>query len=293
MAKDKKTTIEIVTDAILKALEEGTVPWNKPWISTGGKALSMSTKKPYRGFNSLALYVSSLDGGFTSPWWGTYKKINKLGGKVIQGQHPTPVSFYKFFKKVNDEGEEETRVMHRYYNVFNQQQAEGLDEVFPIAEAEEFEFTPIERAEALVEGYTNKPEVDYGGDRAFYMPTRDRIGMPEQKQFTSPEEFYSVLFHEFTHSTGHKDRLNRDLSGMQSSHKYSYEELVAEMGAAFMCYEAGIENTLDNSASYLASWSRALKDKPVWIVRAGNKAQQAFDYMLGKSYDDEEDKDAN
>lgn len=287
MSQEKKSTYEIVTNTILAALDNGTVPWHKPWrVENGGKPLSMSTKKPYRGFNSLALSATSMDEGYSSPWWGTFKKINKLGGKIIKGEHATPVSVYNFIKKKKKDGEEEvTAVFHRYYKVFNQEQTTGLEEVFPKPEVEETEFTPVEQAEQLIALYATAPKVIHNGSKAYYNPTKDIVGMPQKEQFDTPGDYYSALFHEYVHSTGHKDRLQRDLEGMFGSHSYSYEELIAEMGSAFLCYDSGLEATLDNSASYLASWLKQLKENPTWIVKAGNKAQQAVDYMLGHSYD--------
>jgi antirestriction protein ArdC len=289
MSAKKKSTYEIVTSAMLDALDNGTVPWHKPWREeNGGKPLSMSTKKPYRGFNSLALSATSFDEGYSSPWWGTFKKINSLGGRVIKDQHPTPVSVYNFVKKKNKDGEEEvTAIFHRYYRVFNQEQTTGLDDVFPKPEVVDVEFTPVEQAEKLITLYTTAPKVIHKGSKAYYSPTKDIVGMPRKESFDTPGDYYSALFHEYVHSTGHKDRLNRDLEGLFGSHSYSYEELVAEMGSAFLSYDAGLEATLDNSASYLASWLKQLKENPSWIVKAGNKAQQAVDYMTGHTYDRE------
>lgn len=179
----------------------------------------------------------------------------------------------------------------RYYNVFNVAQCDGIE--LPSEEtilSPEPRPSPIETAEAIVQGMPKRPEIRTGLDRAFYQPAADFVGMPSVEQFKSGEEYYSTLFHELTHATGHKSRLNRkgvaDSEGNWSafgSEPYSKEELCAEMGAAFLCGEAGIvERTVENSASYIASWLQRLKNDSKLVVTAAAQAQKAADYILGR-----------
>jgi antirestriction protein ArdC len=181
------------------------------------------------------------------------------------------------------------------FHVWNQDQvaAETLPEKLQPGVADEApeEFNPIEAAEAIFAGYTEVP-VSYGGNRAYYSPSADRIGLPERHQFTGAEEFYSTAFHEYGHSTGHASRLARkDLMEMHhfGDTSYSKEELVAEMTAAMLCGVAGIENsTFDNSAAYLQGWLRKLESEPKWLVQAATKASEAADYIQGIKYAKEE-----
>jgi antirestriction protein ArdC len=157
---------------------------------------------------------------------------------------------------------------------------------------EEREFTPIECCEQIVAGYKGAPEVTHGHTKAAYRPSADEVIMPSAERFHSNEEYYSTLFHEFTHSTGHKSRLARkgivDADASFGDDKYGREELVAEMGAAFLCGHAGIEaSTIDNSASYLAGWLKVIKGDPKLIVQAAGAAQKAADLILGTTWDDE------
>jgi antirestriction protein ArdC len=177
--------------------------------------------------------------------------------------------------------------MLRYYSVFNVAQCDGV--TAPAIEGTDRAHSPIETAEQIVAAMPKRPEIRHGLDRAFYSPAVDSVGMPSPERFETPENYYSVLFHELTHSTGHESRLNRKgVSGSESagfgSQSYSKEELVAEMGAAFLCGRAGIvERTIDNSAAYVASWLERLKDDARLIVLAAAQAQKAADFILGAS----------
>lgn len=285
---------EIVTDRIVKSLESGVVPWRTPWHTSAPK--NLNSKKAYRGVNVFLLGAMR----YTTPWWLTYKQATAMGGQVRKGEHGAPVVFWKVYD--NKPGEQYTadgkrkpkRFVLRYYTVFNVSQCDGIEA--PV-ENEVRPFTPLEAAERIVTKYIGKgPRVEHGGDRAAYMPGADVIHMPPREAFHSPEAYYSTRFHEMVHSTGHPDRLNRDgiakFDGF-ATHNYSFEELVAECGAAFLCGEAGIlDTTFDNSAAYINHWVAKLKSEPKWIVQAGGKASAAADYILGRKADgSEEDAD--
>ncbi len=280
---------EIITDRITKQLEAGTVPWQKPWI--GGSAQNLVSKKEYRGINPFLLACA----GYASPYWVSYKQAQDLGGTVKKGEKGFPVVFWKWLDKKDPDAQEgeissrDKRVpMLRYYTVFN---AEAQCEGVKTPATETRTFVPIHACATVVCGYKNGPTIDHAEPRAYYRPGTDSINMPKPELFRSPEEYYSTIFHEMTHSTGHANRLNRStLTDMCpfGSTNYSKEELVAEMGAAFLCGHAGIENkTIDNSAAYLASWLKQLRKDPKLVILAAAQAQKASDHILGKTFSEE------
>lgn len=287
---------EIVTERIIKALEQGVIPWRMPWRRRGGSGLpkNLQSGKEYRGVNIFLLGAQ----GYASPFWCTYKQCAAKGGQVRKGEKSTPVIFWKVGdhkSKVRKDGSPEKMFILRYYNVFNVAQCDGLDLPEEPKSGEQTTFNPIEECDKIVRAYKTIPKVDHGGDRACYSPAFDRVSMPHKESFEGPEEYYSTLFHELTHSTGHTDRLNREeimrWSGF-GSHDYSFEELVAECGAAFLCAHAGIiDHTLENSAAYIQSWVRKLKSEPRWIVEASGKASKAADYIMGDLLKVEEESD--
>ena len=231
----------------------------------------MVSKRAYSGINVFLLESA----GYTSNWWGTFKQIQAKGGHVRKGEKSTIIVFWKMLKvskKGAQPGEvsEDNIPMLRYYRVFNEEQCEGLDLPQPdkptIGDAEEFD--SIQAAEDISIEYLNGQDgldVKHGGNRAYYSPGLDHIQMPPKKAFKNPGEYYSTLFHEMGHSSGHKSRLNRKEilePSFFGSHDYSREELVAEMTAAFLCREAGINNTVKNSSAYIQSWLRKFEDDP-------------------------------
>ncbi len=288
----KKSVYDIVTERILEKLEAGTVPWRKPW-SAGGCPKNLVSGKEYRGVNVWLL--GSQD--FSSPYWVTFKQAKQLGGTVRKGERSTPCIFWKFLNRDTENpatGEITTKQIPlvRYYSVFNVEQCDGISHKRLEAETEEpAPFSPIETAEAIVAGYADAPSItEDGRASAYYRPATDSIHMPKRETFDSEEQFYATLFHEMGHSTGHEARLARP--GVTSptrygSHEYSQEELVAEMGAAFLLAEAGIDSEalVDNSAAYVASWLKALKNDPKLVVLAGAQAQRAVDHITGREFE--------
>ena len=284
---------EVVAQKIIKQLESGTAPWRKPWVSMGYKPLSLSSKKAYRGVNHWLLSFASMEEGYESPWWGTFKQIKELGGTIRKGSKGTAVVLWRELDNAveDNSGELTTKksILMRYFTVFNAEQADWD------SGAPEYE-KPVQRtieqsclnASVTVGDYLARagaPSIGTGGDRAFYSPIRDHIQVPQISDFASTEEYFATCFHEIAHSTGHKDRLNRD--GVVESHSfgdelYSEEELIAEFTSAFLCSHTGLSpSTLDNNASYIASWHKVLKNDPKVLVRAVGKAQKASDFILG------------
>jgi len=278
-----------ITDRIMEELERGCVPWHKPWkTSTDGVRVPTSfvSRKQYRGVNTFLLALARFKAGYDSNYWLTFKQIEALGGS-IKGQRSEMVVFWKLLEKPaakpTAENDTDYIPMLRYYRVFNLDQVSGIAKP-TIGELPVFE--PISEAEAISTKYQTQVKVTHGGTRAYYQPSTDSINMPERQTFDGAAEYYSTLFHEFAHSTGHESRLNR--SGITETHYfgdeiYSKEELVAEMGAAMLCGVVGIENkTIKNSASYIQSWLSKLRDDKKLVVHAAAAAQKAADFILGR-----------
>jgi antirestriction protein ArdC len=262
-------------------LERGQVPWRKPWRTL--PPANLITKKPYRGINVFLLGFA----GYGSQFWLTFNQAKQLGGNVRRGEHGTKIVFWKFDTREtetqNGEIEERKFAFLRYFTVFNLEQTEGLKALLELPPA-----FPIESAESIVRAMPNPPafEQDF---RAAYIPPKDTITMPCRTAFDSQEEYYSTLFHELTHATGHAKRLARegfDTPQQFGSESYSKEELIAEMGSAMLCGVAGIDQkTLANSAAYLKSWIARLKADSKLVISAASAAQKAADYIRGESKD--------
>lgn len=292
-----KTTDQIyaeVTQRIVEALEEGTVPWKRPWRIEGGSHMNLIRKKPYRGVNIFLLDLTAALHGYTSPYWLTFNQAKDLGGNVKRGEKSTLVVFWKILKKKDEDDLDEkgkpklkTRPLLRHYPVFNVEQCEGFEDKIPQIEEEEFD--PIERAQQVIDGMPDAPKIKIGGDSADYNPFLDVIRVPRLSQFKDPEHHYSATFHEMVHSTGLESRLHRvkDWSSF-GSEPYGKEELVAEMGAAMLAGFADIAvPTQDDSASYIASWLRTIKGDPKLVVQAASKAQRAADFILDVKVEEE------
>jgi antirestriction protein ArdC len=269
---------EIVTSRILAELEKGQVPWRTL------PPANLVSKKPYRGINVFLLALA----GYGSQYWLTYRQAQALGGNVRKGEHGTKIVFWKFDKyeaeTADGEAEQRTSAFLRYYTVFNLEQTDGLKALLALPPARR-----IESAEAIVKGMPNPPAFAQDFQAAF-IPSTDTVTMPSRTAFESQAEYYSTLFHELTHSTGHAKRLARE--GFDSPQKfgsesYSREELIAEMGSAMLCGVAGIEQaTVANSAAYLQAWIARLKADSRLVVQAASAAQKAADYIRGESTKD-------
>jgi len=282
---------EIVTEKIVKLLEQGIVPWRRPWTSTG-LPRNLVSKKPYKGINYFLLSASK----YVSPFWLTYRQANELGGNVRRGEESTIVIFWKVedLKQSSEDLDTEKnrrRFLLRYYRVFNLEQCELPQAVLDkLPNIETHQHDPIEAAERIIAGMPNPPEIQYAGSKAFYSPLTDRITLPPRELFSTAEEFYATLNHEASHAVGHPKRLNRisiTEAAPFGSPTYAAEELVAEMSAAYLCAEAGISPAvLENQAAYVAGWLKKLRDDRRLLVHAAAQAQRAADYILNRTCTD-------
>lgn len=273
---------QAVTDRIIALLEQGTAPWKKPWSSAqGGAPKNLVSKREYSGINWFMLGCQ----GYEAPYWLTFKQAKERGGHVRKGEKGSLAIFWKAYQKEseNDEEKPATIPVLRHYTVFNVEQCEGVD--YPREEIPEWpENERINRAETIQLCMPRRPHVVCRGGRACYSPIDDTVTVPELKRFEKPEEYYSALFHELAHSTGHESRLARE--GITNTHffgdeLYSKEELIAEMTSAFICAHCGIDTaTIENSAAYIQGWIKALKGDKKLAITAGAAAQKAANYIL-------------
>lgn len=269
----------MITNRIIKLLEEGVVPWHRPWNSAG-VAVNWKTQKPYRGINTLLLPPGE---------YASKKVIEESGGKLIKNARWELIIFWNWMEKEDEEtGELEKFPFMRFYKAYDiNTQCEGLKSKRPSVI---YSHNPIEKAEEIIQNYKNAPTLKFGQGRAFYRPSHDLVSVPPMEDYKVVEEYYCTLFHELIHSTGSASRLCRE--GITDAKKfgddnYSKEELIAEIGAAMICGIAGIEQkTIGNSAAYINGWLRALKNDPKLITQAAGQAQKACDHILGVTFDE-------
>jgi antirestriction protein ArdC len=280
----RRNVYEIVTEQIIRQLEQGVAPWHKPWRTEA--PCNLVSGKQYRGINVFLLASQ----GYESRYWLSFNQAKKLGGYVKKGEHSSLVTFWnvgeeKIIRDTNGIERKSRPFLLRFYRVFNVCQTDGIAEKLGLGKSAH-RVASIEECEAIVSGMPKCPATEQS-DRAWYRPSTDTVGMPARSLFNSPEEYYYTLFHELTHSTGHASRVGRE--GIEhlntfGSESYSKEELVAEMGAAMLCGVTGLApQTLENSAAYLQSWLGVLKSDSRMVVTAASAAQKAVDYILGKS----------
>jgi antirestriction protein ArdC len=302
---------EIITARILEKLSQGIIPWKRPWKTH--PPANLITGKPYRGVNILLLSCS----GFDSPYWLTFLQAKELGGYVSKGEKASIIVFWKRLAEAEtEEGEQETSVASRkyrlrpvadnevseakyvlrYYSVFNTDQCQSIkhQRLVELLEDQKSKISndtaasiSFSTAKLTIERMPQPPSILFQGDRACYNMKEDRVVLPSEVRFESKEAFYSTLFHELVHSTGHQSRLARKTlmeTSMFTDHSYTKEELVAEIGAAFLTsYSGFLHQTLDNHVAYLQSWIAALSNDSKMIVQAASHAQKAVDFILDRS----------
>lgn len=275
-----------VTDTIIRQLEAGVPPWRQNWASTGG-AFAMplrSTGEAYRGVNILLLWGAQAEGGYTQRRWMTFKQAVEAGAGVRKGERGSKVVYAnKITREVEgDNGTEEVKIPYmKAYTVFNIEQIDGLSpDYFEATTLPDPATAPqrIEAAERFLDAVG--ADIRHGGDKASYMPAVDAIRLPPLELFTVAEHYYSVRAHETVHWTGHESRLARTFGARFGDEAYAREELVAELGAAFLCAQLGLASEpRDDHASYLDHWLKALKEDKRAIFNAASHAQKACDYL--------------
>ena len=268
-----------ITNRIITELEKGIIPWEKPWVSTGS-AISRTTGRPYSLLNQMLL---GRPGEYL-----TFKQCQEAGGKIKKGEKASMVVFWKWIEQEDKEtGEKKDIPFLRYYNVFHIDQCEGIAAKHQIDAPRPSGAEANEAAQQIVDGYVERSGITLKheeGDRAFYRPSADMVVVPDISQFKLTAEYYSTLFHELTHSTGHASRLDRLVkAAFFGTESYSKEELVAEIGAATLVNHVGLEtvSSLRNSAAYIQNWLKVLKDDKRFIVSAAGKAEKAVRFILG------------
>jgi antirestriction protein ArdC len=259
-----------ITERIVSQLTQGTVPWHKPWQVQTGLPRNLVSQKPYRGINVFLLMAMN----YESPHWLTLRQANLLGGQIKPGEKSCPVVFWKPMKvKDKESGEDKKIPFLRLYHVFNVAQCAGLKNIPP---ADDSAFVSTKPAE-IVAHMPLPPAIKHGMNSAYYSPANDIIGMPDHERFDAEDQYHATLFHELVHATGHERRLKRasimERNGY-GSEPYGKEELIAEMGSAFLCGYAGIvDRTINSSAAYLEGWLKKLKEDKTLIVHAAAQAQ--------------------
>lgn len=286
---------ERITNLMIERLKEGRIPWKQPWGSADFYPKNYVTKRPYHGFNAMLLAFS-----YTQPFYLTFNQVKELGGTVIKGSKSLPVVYYDKLYYLKSTGQRissdaarelprdaySARPFLKYYNVFNVSQVEGIE--FDLPSPKKSEIPVIDTCQRIWSKMPSKPTLrENSSSGACYIPALDQIRMPDRGLFHTPEGYYSTLFHEMIHSTGHSMRLNRKevTEAIRfGSCDYSKEELVAELGACFLMSHAGCEDplTTDNSVAYINAWISKLESDPKFLLEASGKASRAVEYILNE-----------
>jgi len=277
----KINAFDVVNNYIIEKLESGVIPWKRPWACKNGDFntfYNFISRKPYRGINPFVLSTAMYD--YSTPYFLTYNQCKKLGGQVIKGSKGFPVVYFNWIIQKNENGEDTKQKfpMLKYFNVFNVEQCENLDlsKIQEVADEEEIELGNIEECELIIENYENGPRITSGGNEAYYQNGSDTVNLPRKENFKTEEGYYCTMFHELVHSTGNHKRLDRVFGKNFGDTKYSKEELVAEMGSCFLSSVAGItEMVIDNQASYINNWLKALNNDKKLLVSASGMATKS------------------
>ena len=293
-SRSKTSLYEQITEKLLAQMEKGVIPWKRPWkILDNGMAempTNYVTKKTYRGINLMLLSCE----GYSRPYYMTFRQAQSLGGMVRKGEKGHLVLFYKTLTQEQEGGKDKTLFWERPSYVFNIDQIDGIEFRQPDLQiGQPDETLLVERCEQVYQDYPNPPKIEHKDlSQAFYRKSTDTVNMPPIQAFTTGAGYYSVLFHELSHSTGHPQRLNREElgAGPMGSAQYSREELTAELGAAFLNAICGIgqnqqENLFQGQAAYLSGYMNALRNDVTLFYKASQQAQKAVDHILNRSFE--------
>jgi len=278
----KLDVYQLVTDQIISLLEQGIVPWQKPW-NDAGVPMNLLSKRQYRGINLWLLLSLNYERNFFLTW----EQIKSIGGSVNKGETGHIVVFWKPVQKKAEEDKEKHVPILRYYKVFNISQTRDIPEhLIPVVDTSVAPLDPIMECEAILNAITDMPAFIFEGKQAYYNIERDEIVLPKMKSFRTSEGYYSTVYHELVHATGAEKRLNRKtITDMVpfGTESYAMEELIAEMGSAYLCRFSGIlPNQIKNTVAYLDNWLEVLKKDKRFIVSASGQAQKAVDFVLGR-----------
>lgn len=292
MTKQHTDLYQTVTNQIIAALEAGTPPWVCPWTAgeSDSSPANLTTGRTYRGINVLLLNLQSMAQGYARNRWLTFHQTQECGGHVKRGEHGTGIVFFKMHEvgdkpdaptpALDGQGARRVIPMLRSFIVFNVDQVDGLPDDLQRVPAPDPDWNASDCAERLLD--QSGAEIRHGGARAFYQPTNDFIQLPPRLSFTTAADYYATALHELTHWSGHPSRCDRPLGKRKGIDAYAFEELVAEMGAAFLTNHCRIPGQLQH-ASYIASWLQALRDDRRLIFTAASQAQRAADFLLEAS----------
>ncbi len=279
----KQDLYELVTNKVIAALEGGAPPWAPPWRGDGRSMQpeNLATGRAYRGVNVLLLNMQAALAGYPTNRWLTFHQAKSLGGHVRRGEGGCPIVFFKIQEREEPAaGSEPARSVYpllRRFTVFNAFQVDGLPPEFSV-EPPDVTWDACAQADTLIQA--TGARIVHGGQQAFYAPEPDLIRLPDMGLFASTEAYYDVALHELTHWTGHKDRLSRPLGGRFGLSAYAFEELVAEMGSAFLNAHCRLDSHLQHAA-YVQEWLNALQNDKRLIFRAASLAQRAADFVIG------------
>lgn len=272
---------ESLVEGIVKQLEGGVAPWVRPWKATGGSNMphNLTTGKPYSGINVLSLWMASTSQGYETNQWATYKQIAESGGQVRKGEHGSPIWFIaqrQWNSKNKETGEKEAvkGLVWSQFTVFNRDQCDGLKPLESVAPSSTF--NPVANAEAYFSAIG--ADVRHGGDGAFYCPSEDFIRLPKPERFVDSASYYATVAHEHIHWTGTEKRCDRAFGKRFGDAAYAYEELVAELGSAFLCAALGLDGKLQHP-EYLGHWAKVLRAEPKTLWTVGSKASQAVSFL--------------
>ncbi|WP_413724145.1 ArdC family protein [Sodalis sp. RH16] len=279
LSKTRTDIYQTVTDNIIAALEGGVKLWSCPWQRVSGMSglpSNYATGVAYSGVNIMLLWCSASKQGFSDSRWMTYKQAQAAGGQVRKGEHGTTAIFYATLEKENDAGEIDHIPMLKTFTVFNVQQIDGLVLTTETV-GQEATFDPSPQAENLFRN--SGANIIEKGQYAFFSPSTDEVWLPERHLFADAANFYATGLHELVHWSGGRGRLNREMKGKFGSEDYVFEELIAELGSAFLMADLGIVGEVQHE-SYIASWLKALKNDKRYIFKAASAAAKAHRYLM-------------
>jgi antirestriction protein ArdC len=287
-------TYQRITNEVIQYLEKEEIVWRKGWSSLG-LPKNIYSGNTYRGWNVFWLNFATIICQYKTPYFLTFKQATAAGGHIKKGEKGHLITYWATIKpgtnnntSYSETEDQPSFRVPKFFTVFNLDQTEGVN--LPLIEnLPKSEFETIQACEAIIEAMPQRPDIRHGGNRAFYVPSRDYVQLPQRERFKSNAEYYSTAFHELAHSTGHQSRMNRkelvESDGF-GEELYSKEELTAEFTAAFLSGICGIEQPLiENNAAYIQGWLRELKNDKRLLLKAATQAQQAADFILNVQYE--------